>query len=314
MPSDPAGEADRPPSLWGRLRDAIRPQAAVDDAERPANEDPKLHAARLARLENVEAFEKLRVEDVMVPRVDIIGLEVNAPLGEVLKTFAEAQHSRLPIYRENLDDPIGVAHIKDVIRQVLPENVNGAPTEERKVLDAIKRPALFVPPSMPAADLLLKMQGRRIQMALVVDEYGGTDGLVTIADLIQEIIGEIEDEHSNAAAAVRMRGAQIWDADARASIEDLEALVGRKLQLPDMVEEVDTLGGLAFALAGRVPERGEVLCHPEGFEFEVVEADPRRIRRLVVRAVEPGEPEAAPATDAGAHEARNTDGEGLERG
>lgn len=291
------------------MRAALRPSRSVDAAQRPVSEDPKLHAARLARLENVEAFEKLRVDDVMVPRVDIIGLEVNAPMGEVLRTFAEAQHSRLPVFRDTLDEPIGVVHIKDVIRQALPENVNGTPMEERRVLDAIKRPALFVPPSMPAADLLLKMQGRRIQMALVVDEYGGTDGLVTIADLIQEIIGEIEDEHSNAAAAVRVRGAQIWDADARASIEDLEGLVGRPLELPDLVEDVDTLGGLVFALAGRVPERGEVLRHPEGLEFEVVEADPRRIRRLIVRDVG----DRAAGSDRADAASRDENPDGLER-
>ncbi|MCG8440932.1 MAG: hemolysin family protein [Caulobacterales bacterium] len=260
--------------------------------------DPRRRAASRARLRNAERFDSLRVVDVMVPRADIVALEVDTPLGEVARLFAEAAHSRVPVYRESLDEPIGVVHIKDVMRHLAPGVENGTPLAERRVLAAAARPALYVPPSMPASDLLLKMQSRRIHMALVVDEFGGTDGLVTLEDLLEEIVGDIEDEHDIAdAPTVRMRGPRVWDADARVSIEDLGSFVDRPLALADMTEEVETLGGLVFALAGRVPERGEVIRHPAGVDFEVADADPRRIKRLMVRVID--RPEEAPAEDAG---------------
>lgn len=291
MPSEHA-DPERPPSWWARVRNAIAPRRRAELArgEAAAQADPRRNAASRARLRNVAAFERLRVDDVMVPRADIVALDVSSSLAEAAEIFSEAAHSRLPVYRETLDDPVGMVHIKDVVRH-LASGGNGAPLEEKRILDMIKRPVLYAPPSMPAADLLLRMQSRRVHMALVVDEYGGTDGLVTLEDLVEEIIGDIEDEHSQRGApGVRQRGAQIWDADARAPIEDLERFTGRALELADMTEEVDTLGGLLFTLAGRVPERGEVIRHPAGLDFEVVDADPRRIRRLVVRVADTLEP------------------------
>jgi CBS domain containing-hemolysin-like protein len=277
-------EAEQPLSWVARLKGAFSREEVAEDG---APEDKGRAAASEARVLNAARFDTLRVEDVMVPRADIVAVEVDTPLKELARLFADAAHSRLPVYRETLDEPVGVVHIKDVLR-LLAENVGGggdAAVADKPVLSSITRPVLYVPPSMPVADLLLRMQTRRIHMALVVDEFGGTDGLLTLEDLVEEIVGDIADEHEKTEEpAIRARGATLWDVDARAPIEDLEALTGRSLDLPEAVEEeVDTLGGLVFALAGRVPERGEVIVHPAGVEFEVVDADPRRVKRMLVR-------------------------------
>jgi CBS domain containing-hemolysin-like protein len=241
-------------------------------------------------LARMAAFETLRVDDVMVPRADIVAMEVGATLGEALRCFAEAAHSRLPVYRETLDDPLGMVHLKDLVGIISPaEGQTLSPDlAGRRVLEATLRPVLYAPPSMRAVDLLLKMQMRRVHMALVVDEFGGTDGLVTLEDLVEPIVGDIEDEHDEAAGPpIRARGARVWEADARCGIDEFEAVVGRRIATDEEDDEVDTLGGLVFTIAGRVPERGEVIAHPAGFEFEVVEADPRRVKRLVVRETTP---------------------------
>jgi len=250
---------------------------------------------------NVQQFHEKRVEDVMVPRADIISVDITTPLKTLARAFEEARHSRLPVYRETLDDPVGVVHIKDVVGHLAryaEDNLdcdNGGRWSEALVLPEICRPLLYVPPSMRALDLLLKMQSRRMHMALVVDEFGGTDGLVTLEDLLEPIVGDIEDEHDETGApSIRVKGGACWEADARAMIGELEDMVGRDIATEEEENDVDTLGGLVFRLAGRVPERGEVLSHPSGFEFEVLDSDPRRIKRLRVRpAAEPVE--AAPA-------------------
>lgn len=234
---------------------------------------------------NVRDFDALLVDDVMVPRADIIGIDINTPLGELIPAFADAAHSRLPVYRETLDDPQGVAHIKDVMARLVPFVTD--PVErwaDRKILKEITRPVLFAPPSMKAIDLLLRMQARRTHMALVVDEYGGTDGLVTLEDLLEPIVGDIEDEHDDEAAPkVLPKGKGVWVSDARAPISELEQASGHSILDADTDEDVDTLGGLVFTLAGRIPERGEVIPHPAGFDFEVLDADPRRIKRVRIR-------------------------------
>jgi CBS domain containing-hemolysin-like protein len=244
-----------------------------------------------------DALDRLRVADVMVPRADIIGVEVSTPLGELARIFADAAHSRLPIYRETLDDPVGVVHIKDVIAHLAPGQTGRRPAGwlQKVVLPDIARPLLFAPPSMTATDLLRRMQGRRMHLALVVDEYGGTDGLVTLEDLIEPIVGDIEDEHDDEdSPAIRARGPGVWDVDARAEIDDFEAVVGEEIAAEDEDDDVDSLGGLVFTLIGRVPERGEVIRHPTGYEFEVIEADSRRIKRMRVRAPS-RKPKAPPA-------------------
>ncbi|MGJ3231760.1 MAG: hemolysin family protein [Oceanicaulis sp.] len=241
---------------------------------------------------NVQQFHEKRVQDVMVPRADITAVDIDTPLKELAKMFGDAAHSRLPVYRETLDDPVGVAHIKDVIghlaryAQAAGDGAGAAAGDwaEARILPAIKRPLLYVPASMRALDLLLKMQSRRQHMALVVDEFGGTDGLVTLEDLIEPIVGDIEDEHDEAETPViKARGAGCWEAEARAEIAELEEVIGREIATEEEEADVDTLGGLVFRLAGRVPERGEVLEHPSGFEFEVLDSDPRRIKRVRVR-------------------------------
>ncbi|MGX6646314.1 hemolysin family protein [Maricaulaceae bacterium MS644] len=250
---------------------------------------------------NVQQFHEKRVQDVMVPRADITAVDIDTPLKELAKMFGEAAHSRLPVYRETLDDPVGVVHIKDVVGHLARyaeatwdrsgekaadgSDASAGDWGEARILPAIKRPLLYVPASMRALDLLLKMQSRRQHMALVVDEFGGTDGLVTLEDLIEPIVGDIEDEHDETETPViRARSNGCWEADARAEIVDLEEVIGREIATDEEEADVDTLGGLVFRLAGRVPERGEVLDHPSGFEFEVLDSDPRRIKRVRVRA------------------------------
>ena len=233
---------------------------------------------------------KLTVEDVMVPRADIIAVEDSISIDELMRVFREAEHSRLPVYRETLDEPLGLIHIRDLMSWITTEAENASETglnlakvDLRRSIDATKitRDVLFVPGSMSVVDLLLKMQTTRIHLALVVDEYGGTDGLVTIEDLVEEVVGEIEDEHDvEDEPMIRIDPRLGILADARTPIEDLEKHLELQLVSPEQEEDIDTLGGLVFSLAGRIPARGELVRHPSGIEFEVLEADPRRIKRL----------------------------------
>ena len=218
--------------------------------------------------------------DVMVPRVDIVALDVETPFAEVVKCMIDQGHSRVPVYRETLDDVLGFIHVKDILSPV-------AERRETKLAPLLRK-VLFVAPSLPILDLLVQMRQARTHIAMVVDEFGGIDGLVTIEDLIEEIVGEIEDEHDVADGPhliERADGTLI--ADARTPIEALEERQGVRLRPAGEQEEVDTLGGLVSTLAGRVPKRGEVIAHPSGIEFEVLEGDPRRIKRLRVRALPP---------------------------
>ncbi|MBL4870313.1 MAG: HlyC/CorC family transporter [Robiginitomaculum sp.] len=225
----------------------------------------------------------------MVPRAEIIAIEKSVGLKTLAVTLKDAGHSRLPAYNDTLDDPIGMVHVKDVFAYLSFDakgrNTKTYPT--KKVVNSILRPVLYVPPSMSAEDLLRKMQVKRIHMAIVVDEYGGTDGLVTLEDLIEPIVGDIEDEHDEAEPDINARktakGEIYWDVDARADIEDFEAVFGRDIATPEEDEEVDTIGGVVVSLAGRVPLRGEIVRHPYGIEFEILDADPRRIKRIRVR-------------------------------
>jgi CBS domain containing-hemolysin-like protein len=232
------------------------------------------------------SFDRLAVRDVMVPRADITGVEANMPLGEVARMFAEHQHSRMPIYSENLDTPMGFIHVKDILALLTPsEDGKIAAKPEDLVLPRLKRELLYVPISMKLPNLLLQMRAKRCHMALVIDEYGGTDGLVTIEDLVEEIIGDIDDEHDDLDQDLIVEaGNGVWNADARVELVEFSARAGVDFMLEDMEDDIDTLGGLVFALAGRVPPRGEVLQHPTGYDFEVLEADPRRIKRLRIRS------------------------------
>ncbi|MFQ5347972.1 MAG: hemolysin family protein [Rhodothalassiaceae bacterium] len=226
----------------------------------------------------------LRIHEIMVPRVDLVAADIESPFEDIVALFSEAAHSRLPLYRGSLDEIVGMVHVKDVLKLFREAVTSGRPA----ALADIQRPVLFVAPSMRAMDLLTKMRASRIHMAIVVDEYGGTDGLVTIEDLVEQIVGDIEDEHdTDDPVLIRRIGEGRFEVGARLPIEDLEAALGMEMRDPDG-EEVDTVGGLVFSLVGRVPQIGERLKHPNGVRFEVVDADPRRIRRLRVYAPKPG--------------------------
>jgi CBS domain containing-hemolysin-like protein len=264
----------------------VRPDTSIRESLEDALEEQEPGEASLTKQErlmllNILSFNELRVDDVMVPRADIIAVEESEALADVVKTFCKAAHSRLPVYRDTLDDPIGMYHIKDVIQLLSP---GGGIQDDIKELAAHRRPVLFVPPSMPAIDLLIKMQTSRIHMALVIDEYGGTDGLVSIEDLVEEIVGDLEDSPGDQDAPSVLRHPDgAFDADARLELEELENELGIDLLPEERAEDVDTLGGLVVAIVGRVPQRGEIITHPSGLEFEVLDADPRRIKRLRVR-------------------------------
>jgi CBS domain containing-hemolysin-like protein len=240
------------------------------------------------------AFDDLSVDDVMKPRADIVAIEKGCTFAELVEQFVEAEHSRMPVYKETLDEPCGVVHVKDVFK-LLAQKAGKRPKPEDKVLAGrrhLLREVLYVPGAMPASDLLALMRSRRIHMALVIDEFGGTDGLVTLEDLLEELVGEIADEHDEAededAGQILMADGG-WVADGRALLEELEAAMGEGVDLapPDLDEEIDTVAGLVNALAGRVPQRREVIPHPGGYLIEVLSADPRRVKRVRVRRTGP---------------------------
>lgn len=269
--------------LKGLRRNTMREslEEVLEESERESHE---LSSQERLMLTNLLNFGGLKVSDVMVPRPDIIAVEEQTSLSDLIALFREAQHSRLPVYRETLDDPLGMIHIKDVLALV-----EIGPDKElswqQTPITKLKRELLFVPAAMPALDLLLRMQASRIHLALVVDEYGGTDGLVSIEDLIEQIVGEIGDEHdTDEIPDIVRRPDGKYEADARVTLEDFRDRTGIDLIQAEQEEEVDTLGGLVASELGRVPVRGEVFSHA-GLEFEIVEADPRHAKRLRIRPV-----------------------------
>ena len=276
-----------PPPLFKRLLQILRGENASSAAMRESLEEviedserqsPALSEQERVMLTNMLAFGELKVRDVMVPRAEIVAADETMPLPELVTLFRAAEHSRLPVYRGTLDDPTGLVHVKDVMA-LLEMRPDGDYRLEKSSIAAIQRPVLFVPPSMRALDLLLKMQTSHTHLALVIDEYGGTDGLVTIEDIIEEIVGDIADEHDDEGMALRRDGA-CYVVDARLYLEDFKSETGIDLSTPESDEDVDSLGGLVTSLLGRLPQRGEIITHPAGFEFEVLDAAPRRVRRL----------------------------------
>jgi len=286
---DDAGWTDGPePSFIERIKGLFgRSEEEQNAAATEARSQPR---GRREMLERVMAFDAKRVADVMSPRADIIAVDVDTSLADLVRAFSDAGHSRMPIYRGDLDDPIGMAHIKDVL--ALTVDPQGEATEAP--LRKIRREILYVPPSMRVTDLLLKMQASRVHMALVIDEFGGTDGLVTIEDLVEEIVGDINDEHDeDEAPTIVPRASGGWDADARVEFDEFTAATGVAFSSED--EAVDTLGGLVVSLAGRVPQRGEVLAHADGWDFEILEADARKVRKIRIRRNGAGAGESAGA-------------------
>ena len=227
---------------------------------------------------NILRMREQRVSDVMTPRADIVAVCEETSLEEVMAAFERGSFSRLPVFRETLDDPLGFVHLKDI---ALAYGVGTAkPAGAFRLPDHIRR-ALFVPPSMRIAALLQRMQAARVHMALVIDEFGGVDGLVTIEDLVEQIVGDIEDEHDEEELEEWSEESDgVYLIDARADIREFERLEGLELLPADWEEEIDSFGGLVFMLTGRIPTRGEVIGHPDGHEFEIIDADPRRIKRL----------------------------------
>lgn len=248
-------------------------------------------------------FGALTVEDVMVPRADIVAVDDTISIEELLRVFRKAEHSRLPVYRETLDDPRGMIHIRDLMSWIT-EEANGDDGIDLGKVNlkrgvgsiGIARDLIYVPPSMSVLDLLLRMQTSQLHLALVVDEYGGTDGLVSIEDLVEEVVGEIADEHDvEEGPMIRVEPRLGLIADARTPVEDLEEHLGIELVTDEQEEDIDTLGGVVFTLTGRVPARGELVHHPSGIEFEVLDADPRRIKKLRIHL--PKKSDTAPAED-----------------
>jgi len=269
--------------ITGRDADATAIRESLEEViEESERESPALSAQERVMMGNLLKFGELTVRDVMVPRADIVAADEGIGLAELLTLFHEAQHSRLPVFRETLDDPTGLIHVKDVLGLLKPEPGGAYCLSPNARITGLRRPILFAPPSMRALDLLLKMQATHTHLALVIDEYGGTDGLVSIEDIIEEIVGDIADEHDEDAATIKPDG-DGFIADARMDLDDFRAQTGH--DLPDDVgqdRDIDSLGGLVVSLLGRLPLRGEIVAHPDGTEFQVLEADPRRVRKLRV--------------------------------
>lgn len=268
--------------FWGRLVEVLSPPPG-DEAPTPATMgETRRNGERPPGLLNLR---RMRVEDVMIPKADIVSVPLGIKKDDLVTVFRESGLSRLPVYKGTLDTPAGLIHLKDL---ALKHGFNGK--GPRFSLRSMLRPLLFAPPSMPIGVLLQKMQSERTHMALVIDEYGGVDGLVTIEDLIEQVVGEIEDEHDHDEDTYwTIEKSGCYLALAKTPLDEFEAEIGQSLTEGVDDEEIDTLGGLVFVLSGRVPGRGEMVIHPSGVEFEVVDADPRRIKRLRVRL--PGQQE-----------------------
>ena len=305
-----------PPTLRDTLEYALKEEAKTAAAFSAEEREMLLRLLR---------FGALRVDDIMVPRADIIAIAEGSSIADLLKLFEEAGVSRIPVFGDTLDDPRGMVHIKDLMRWLsgvargqpdgapapaAPAALASRPLELGRVNLAttiaaanLRRPVLYVPPSMPAMNLLLRMQSTRIHLALVVDEYGGTDGLISIEDLVEQIVGDIEDEHDvDEAKSIVEDPKHGLLAAARTPIPELEAHLGLKLLEAEEVEDIDTLGGLIFHIVGRVPTRGELVPHKSGLEFEVLDADARRVKKLKIHRPKPApaSPPAAPPPAASA--------------
>ncbi|MEO9634916.1 MAG: hemolysin family protein [Parasphingorhabdus sp.] len=281
-------EDDEPGRIWRSLKallfgnsddNSLRAQIeeVIDDHENDAETDPKgnpdLSSLELEMLRNMLHFSEHRVDDIAVPRADMIAIEASAPFSDFVDIFSEHGHSRIPVYRENLDDIIGMIHIKDIFAIV----AKGGKFPD-DITPFLRQPR-FVPESMGVLDLLAEMRATRTHLAIIFDEYNGTEGLVTIEDIVEEITGEIEDEHDDEPVPMLVKlDDGIWEADARAELDDVGDAIDPALEKID--EDVDTIGGLCFVLAGHIPTVGEKLEHPSGWILEITDADDRRVTKL----------------------------------
>ncbi|MHB1111067.1 MAG: hemolysin family protein [Devosia sp.] len=313
--SSPASAPPRGQSLWARLKAmlALRTVSLRDDLEVALESENNGETADFTQseriiLKNVLELGEKRVDDVMVPRADIEAIDGEETLGTLVARFRAVGHSRIPVFSESIDNITGFIHVKDALRRITaPVNEPSKEVPVRLVSHALKqkigkldlaRAVLYVPPLMPVGDLLQQMQLQRVHMAIVIDEYGGTDGVVTIEDLLEAVVGEIEDEHDDAEVAlVRKINSNIFIASARAELGEVQSVIGPEFDPGEHAEEVDTLGGLVFNLAGRVPQRGESIGGLKGFEFEVLQADARQIKRVKIKRLKqrPARPAPGPS-------------------
>ncbi len=302
-PSPTAPAAPRGQSLWTRLRAmfALRTVSLRDDLEvalesEAAGETADFSPSERTILQNVLTLGEKRVEDVMVPRADIEAIDIDCTLGDMIARFRRVGHSRIPVYADNIDNITGFIHVKDALRRITAEITDPekkADTPIRLVSPSLKsklgkldivRTVLFVPPLMPVGDLLQQMQLKRVHMAIVIDEYGGTDGVVTIEDLLEAVVGEIEDEHDEEdGPLVKKINSNIFIASARAELGEIEGIIGPDFDPGERGGDVDTIGGLVFALAGRVPVKGETIGGGKNFEVEVLQADTHQLRRIKIK-------------------------------
>lgn len=300
-PSSPASAQPRGQSLWARLKAmlALRTVSLRDDLEVALESESNGETADFTQseriiLKNVLELGEKRVDDVMVPRADIEAIDAEETLGGLIARFRQVGHSRIPVYTDSIDNITGFIHVKDALRRItepvtdpekdLPVRLISQPLKQKIGKLELARAVLYVPPLMPVGDLLQQMQQQRVHMAVVIDEYGGTDGLVTIEDLLEAVVGEIEDEHDDAEVAlVRKINSNIFIASARAELDEVQQVIGPDFDPGDHAEDVDTLGGLVFDLAGRVPQRGELVGGIKGFEFEVLQSDARQIKRVKIK-------------------------------
>ncbi len=283
MPNDGPSSKDSPQRVT--LRERLVRLISGEALPPPQNQAHPPGAPSALR-SRVKLFETASVRDVMTSRVDIAGVDVSSTLKDVLNLFAVEAHSRMPVYRESLDEPLGFVHIKDVVAEV----VRAGWSEETlasQPLERLVRDIMFVPESTRLPDLLVQMQATRIHIALVVDEYGGTGGMVCLEDLVEQIVGDIEDEHDETKPLVMRRGRHLWEVDGLAGIAETERETGLPLSLEDFEDEIDTIGGLVAALAGRVLSAGDAVEHPRGPHIEVIAADPRRVIRVRLRSPKP---------------------------
>ena len=309
MSNDKIPENKRAPNFLSRLKRRLAGSKGlreslegVIDSHAEGIGGPGMAADARSMLGNLINFPELRVDDLMVPRADIVSIEEGESLRTLLDRFIDANHSRLPVYREMLDDVVGMIHVKDFLRWMNSKGkgkktkgnsgltLSGADLASTvKQHHAIVRDVLYVPRSMPASDLLFKMKTTHVHLAVVVDEYGGTDGLVSFEDIMESIVGEISDEHDDdeADVLIKKQNDTTYMADARVAIATLEEMFGVDLLPDDQDDEVDSLGGLVFEMSGRVPVRGEVIAHGSGLEFEIVESDLRRVKRVRILVRKP---------------------------
>ena len=306
-PSSPAPVPARGLSIWHRIKSmlargtvSLRDDLQVALDEQGSAEGADFSESERTILQNVLKLSDVSVGDVMVERSDIQAMEADVNLGTLIAKFRQVRHSRLPVYDDNLDSILGFIHVKDALGKItekvadptkdVPVKLVSSVLKQKIARLDIMRDAMFVPTFMPVGDLLQSMRASRVHMAIVIDEYGGTDGLVTIEDLLEAVVGEIEDEHDELAAAlIRKVGVDTFIADARAELSDVRTLIGPDFDPGEYAEDVETIDGLVFDLAGHVPKRGERVTKLDGFEFEILAADSRRIKRLRIKRRREGE-------------------------